>query len=180
MDTTLQFSGILRTWKMKYSWTHALYKQAILLVCCSFDLIFFIFKSKLGQRLLICSFVVLTKTTTTKTLLFPVTSRIQVCILDESLLTGILKGQFPLDVITRTEKNLSSQLVYLKRSFVLCYMKANTCLDKKYLAVWWCYFLSFVLQLQFYLVSQTSPLGIVELFIIRGETEKFLNSYLKA
>lgn len=85
-----------------------------------------------------------------------------------------------LDVITRTEKNLSSQLVYLKRSFVLCYMKANTCLDKKYLAVWWCYFLSFVLQLQFYLVSQTSPLGIVELFIICGETEKFLNSYLKA
>lgn len=114
MDTTLQFSGILRTWKMKYSWTHALYKQAILLVCCSFELIIFIFKSKLGQRLLY-SFVVLTKTTTTTTLLFPVTSRIKVCILDESLLSGILKGHFALDVITRMEKNLSSQLVYLKR-----------------------------------------------------------------
>lgn len=31
-----------------------------------------------------------------------------------------------------------------------------------------------------YFVPQTSPLGIVELFILCGETEKFLNGYLKA
>lgn len=31
-----------------------------------------------------------------------------------------------------------------------------------------------------YFVSQTNPLGILELFIVYGETEEFLNNYLKA
>lgn len=106
------------------------------------------------------------------------------CILDESLLTDILKLQYDSQDGKKLKFTLHSWFILSGRICLtlfclMLYESQHLFAQEVFSCVVTLLFSVLCLAAAVYFVSQTSPLGIVELFIC-GETEKFLNNYLKA
>ena len=102
------------------------------------------------------------------------------CILDEIFLSDILKLQYDNQDGKKLKFTLHSWFILSGRIcltlFCLMLYESQHLFGQEIFSGVVMLFSVLCLAAAVYLVSQTSPLGIVELFIIRGETEKFLNS----